>query len=203
MESYERETLVDMFGLYALHRRLYQSAGNPDAKLYRQLWALQKQVIAWCNTILNHHRNTGQSFGVCADFLNLHLATQLTGAHSSVVWSCLLAHPRVPGQACETEDEQSEPFSTGESICYTNSSCISTIDSQAVPSVPYNHTRSYDRVGPTYCPLNDHVINMFYLRSLLPRAVRIFSQNLTKNSREKPSSFTSCCVRGWCVWKVS
>jgi len=43
-ETHEREDLVGIFSLYALHRRLTPLNVQPDRKVYQQLWATQKQV---------------------------------------------------------------------------------------------------------------------------------------------------------------
>lgn len=43
-ELWERRELVGLFGLYALYRRLCPPAVLPDAKLYKRLWSIQKEV---------------------------------------------------------------------------------------------------------------------------------------------------------------
>ncbi len=43
IESYERERLVDLFGLYALYRRLFRTTVKPDKKLFKTLWEVQKK----------------------------------------------------------------------------------------------------------------------------------------------------------------
>lgn len=44
VETYSREQLVDLYGLYALFRKLFERSLKPDKKLFRDMWALQKMV---------------------------------------------------------------------------------------------------------------------------------------------------------------
>lgn len=43
-ELRERQDVVSLLALYALYRRLCPPAVLPDAKLYKRLWAIQKEV---------------------------------------------------------------------------------------------------------------------------------------------------------------
>jgi WASH complex subunit 7 len=76
IETYARTKLVDLFGLYALYRRMFRTTAEPERSMFKALWQMQKKVPI----VMLYARASW----LVADFLEQYAPLQTSGLNPSI-----------------------------------------------------------------------------------------------------------------------